>query len=79
VQVDFFKQKSIKSIFSAILDYTFQTQRLVVDASTTKQTHKSFWNSVENWRFGSKNKIFEVLVAILDFAAILDLLSNIKV
>jgi hypothetical protein len=34
-----------------------QIERLFVDASTTNKTHNIFWKSVENWPFGSKNKI----------------------
>jgi hypothetical protein len=45
---------------------------IFVNASTANKTQKSFLKSVENWPFGSKNKFFCVLDAILDFAAILN-------
>jgi hypothetical protein len=49
-----------KSIFSAIFDFFYQTQRLFVNASMTNKAHSSFLKSVENWPFGSKNKVFWV-------------------
>jgi len=43
-----------------------------MDTSRTNKTQKRFLKSVQNWPFGSKNKIFSVLGAILDFSAILE-------
>ena len=72
VKVDFFKKIRFFEFSPPSWIANSQTQPLFMDTSRTNKTQKRFLKSVQNWPFGSKNKIFSVLGAILDFAAILE-------
>jgi hypothetical protein len=72
-----FRQKSILPVCAAILNSKFSNSTVLIDTRRTNKMHIRFLKFVDFWPFGSENKIFSFLSAILDFAAILDYSSKI--
>jgi hypothetical protein len=77
VKVDFFDKNRFYRFAPPSWILNFQTLRFLIDTSRTNKTHIRFLKFVDFWPFGSENKIFSFLGAILDFAAILDYSSKI--